>query len=110
MDAPGSKVEGVFRAHLRKRSGVCGGAPCKKPARNETADGAGGNGGFAPYGATFIGNLITKCTAVLMKPWFLWSSLNVMIEPDVREYFPDSETVNRALRCLIQLLPKNRQQ
>jgi len=28
----------------------------------------------------------------------------VMIEPDVREYFPDSEAVNRALRCLIPLL------
>ena len=30
----------------------------------------------------------------------------VMIEPDVREYFPDSEAVNRALRCLIPLLAK----
>ncbi|MBM3129144.1 MAG: hypothetical protein FJ009_11050 [Chloroflexi bacterium] len=30
----------------------------------------------------------------------------VLLEPDVREYFPDSETVNRALRGLISLLPK----
>lgn len=30
----------------------------------------------------------------------------VMLEPDVREYFPDSETVNNALRGLISLLPK----
>ncbi len=30
----------------------------------------------------------------------------VMLEPDVREYFPDSETVNKALRALITLLPK----
>ena len=30
----------------------------------------------------------------------------VMLEPDVREYFPDSETVNKALRGLIMLLPK----
>lgn len=30
----------------------------------------------------------------------------VMIEPDIREHFPDSESVNRALRCLIPLLPK----
>jgi len=30
----------------------------------------------------------------------------VMVEPDVRKYFPDSETVNRALRCLIPLLSK----
>ena len=34
----------------------------------------------------------------------------VMLEPDVREYFPDSETVNKALRSLIALIPgkKNR--
>ena len=30
----------------------------------------------------------------------------VLIEPDVREYFPDSEAVNNALRCLIPLLSK----
>src|SRR5207302_4093581 len=28
----------------------------------------------------------------------------VMLEPDVRAYFPDSESVNSALRCLIPLL------
>jgi len=32
----------------------------------------------------------------------------VFIEPDVREYFPDTEAVNRALRGLIALLPKNK--
>ena len=30
----------------------------------------------------------------------------VIIEPDIRTYFLDSESVNRALRCLIPLLPK----
>ncbi len=30
----------------------------------------------------------------------------VLLEPDVREYFPDSETVNKALRGLITLLPR----
>ncbi|MFA4917333.1 MAG: hypothetical protein WC560_11780 [Syntrophales bacterium] len=30
----------------------------------------------------------------------------VVLEPDIRTYFPDSESVNRALRCLIPLLPK----
>jgi hypothetical protein len=30
----------------------------------------------------------------------------VMLEPDVREYFTDSETVNNALRGLITLLPR----
>lgn len=30
----------------------------------------------------------------------------VVLEPDTRAYFPNSESVNRALRCLIPLLPK----
>lgn len=29
----------------------------------------------------------------------------VVLDPDVREYFPDSESVNRALRSLIALIP-----
>jgi len=29
----------------------------------------------------------------------------VLLEPDVREYFPDSESVNRTLRSLIMLVP-----
>lgn len=32
----------------------------------------------------------------------------VILEPDVREYFPDSESVNEALRSLIKLIPKKR--
>jgi hypothetical protein len=32
----------------------------------------------------------------------------VMLEPDVREYFPDSEAVNKALRSLIMLIPQKR--
>lgn len=30
----------------------------------------------------------------------------VLLEPDVRQYFPNSEAVNQALRGLISLLPK----
>lgn len=30
----------------------------------------------------------------------------VMLAPDLRKYFPNSESVNRALRCLIPLMPK----
>ncbi len=30
----------------------------------------------------------------------------VMLEPDVRAYFPDSEAVNNALRTLISLVPQ----
>ena len=33
----------------------------------------------------------------------------VMLEPDVRSYFPDSDSVNRALRGLIALLPETRE-
>jgi hypothetical protein len=29
----------------------------------------------------------------------------VLLSPDVREYFPDSESVNQALRGLIKLVP-----
>jgi hypothetical protein len=33
----------------------------------------------------------------------------VMLEPDVRQYFPDSDAVNKALRGLISLVPEKRQ-
>lgn len=29
----------------------------------------------------------------------------ILLDPDVRSYFPDAETVNRALRILIELIP-----
>jgi hypothetical protein len=32
----------------------------------------------------------------------------VLLEPDVQAHFPDSRSVNKALRCLIPLLPKKR--
>src|SRR5687768_7761890 len=32
----------------------------------------------------------------------------VLLDPDVREYFPTSEAVNTALRSLISLIPKKR--
>ena len=31
-------------------------------------------------------------------------NLPVYLEPDLRNYFPDAESVNRALRCLLPLL------
>lgn len=34
----------------------------------------------------------------------------VMLEPDVREYFPTSESVNSTLRALIALVPKSAEQ
>ncbi len=32
----------------------------------------------------------------------------VLLEPDVQAHFPDSKSVNKALRCLIPLVPKRR--
>jgi len=32
----------------------------------------------------------------------------IVLEPDVSKYFPDSESVNKALRSLIELIPKKR--
>jgi hypothetical protein len=32
----------------------------------------------------------------------------VMLAPDVREYFPDADSVNQALRTLIGLIPRKR--
>ena len=32
----------------------------------------------------------------------------VILEPDIHAYFPDSESVNKTLRCLIPLLPPKR--
>lgn len=32
----------------------------------------------------------------------------VVLEPDIRRHFPDSDSVNRTLRCLIPLLPQKR--
>ncbi len=31
----------------------------------------------------------------------------VLLDPDVRAYFPDSEAVNRALRTLIEIVPRS---
>jgi len=37
------------------------------------------------------------------------ASETVVLAPDVLEYFPDSEAVNKALRSLIALIPNQRQ-
>jgi hypothetical protein len=44
-----------------------------------------------------------------MKVTFEWDELledgAVMLEPDVRKYFPTSDAVNKALRSLIEIAP-----
>lgn len=37
-------------------------------------------------------------------------NLPVYLEQDLREYFPDAESVNKALRCLLPLLPPKKTQ
>ncbi len=33
---------------------------------------------------------------------------SVMLEPDVKKYFPNSESVNKALRSLIEIIPSRK--
>ena len=40
--------------------------------------------------------------------YFMLEDGAVLLEPEVQAYFPDSESVNAALRNLIALIPKNR--
>jgi hypothetical protein len=49
---------------------------------------------------------IHKTDGTAMVQHFKLEDGAVMLEPDVRAYFPDSEAVNGALRCLIPLLPQ----
>jgi hypothetical protein len=49
---------------------------------------------------------IHKADGTTVVQYFKLEDGAVMLEPDIRKYFPDSETVNKALRCLIPLLPK----
>lgn len=46
-------------------------------------------------GTTFVRDVMPKEGAVILAP-------------DIRAYFPDSESVNRTLRCLLPLLPQKR--
>ncbi len=38
---------------------------------------------------------------------FILEEASIILDPDVKEYFPDSESVNHALRTLINLIPKS---
>ena len=51
---------------------------------------------------------IHKTDGTVIEHRFTLEEGAVMIEPDVREYFSDSESVNKALRSLITLIPKKR--
>jgi hypothetical protein len=51
---------------------------------------------------------IHKADGTTVVQYFTLEDGAVMLEPDVREYFPDSEAVNNALRCLVPLLSGKR--
>jgi len=51
---------------------------------------------------------IHKADGTTLVHYFTLEDGAVMLEPDVRQYFPDSEAVNRALRCLIPLLTEQK--
>ena len=51
---------------------------------------------------------IHKADGTTTVQYFTLEEGAVMLEPDVREYFPDSEAVNKALRSLTMLIPQKR--
>lgn len=51
---------------------------------------------------------IHKADGTIRVQYFKLEEGAVMLEPDVRKYFPDSESVNKALRSLIALVPTKR--
>lgn len=48
---------------------------------------------------------ITKADGMVETQYFTLQDGAVMLEPDVKVYFPDSDAVNQALRSLIALIP-----
>ena len=51
---------------------------------------------------------VHKADGTTIVQYFTLEDGAVMLEPDVRKYFPDSEAVNNALRSLITLIPAKR--
>ncbi len=51
---------------------------------------------------------IKKTNGTIIEQHFTLKDGAVMLEPGVQRYFPDSESVNEALRTLIKLIPKRR--
>src|SRR6266496_4181293 len=51
---------------------------------------------------------ITKEDGTVTTQHFIPKENAVVLDPDVKAYFPDSESVNHALRSLINLIPEKR--
>jgi len=48
---------------------------------------------------------IHKTDGKIETKYFSLDEGSIMLEPDVRKYFPDSDSVNKALRSLLDILP-----
>jgi hypothetical protein len=53
--------------------------------------------------------VIQKADGTTSVQYFKLEDGAVMLEPDVRKYFGDSEAVNKALRSLIAIIPNKKQ-
>lgn len=51
---------------------------------------------------------IRKADGTTSVQYFKLEDGAVMLEPDVRKYFPNSESVNKVLRSLIEIIPSKR--
>ena len=60
---------------------------------------------YRPLDKGYTANVTKKDGTVEVKQYVLAEGA-VLLAPDVLEYFPDSESVNEALRSLIQLIDK----
>src|SRR5919205_3203508 len=60
------------------------------------------------YQAYRTGHTVTinQTDGMMIEQRFTLEDGAVMLDPEVRRYFPDSEAVNNALRMLIALIPK----
>ena len=60
------------------------------------------------YQAYRTGHTVTinQTDGMMIEQHFTLEDGAVMLDPEVRRYFPDSEAVNNALRMLISLIPR----
>jgi len=68
----------------------------------------GSEASTAKHTARAIRSSFTKKTAMTRHNNFKLEDGAVMVEPEVRKYFPTSEAVNKALRLLIEIIPAKR--
>lgn len=60
---------------------------------------------YRPLGKGYTTH-VTKSDGTVVVNHYMLAEGTVLLAPDVLEYFPDSESVNEALRSLIQLVDK----